>query len=64
MLYPIKPGQVKYCLPYYIKCVECGAEISGSTPEEVAQDAIGWWYDYENDFILCGYCKDKGGENE
>lgn len=45
--------------PFYTRCSNCGAEIEAYYPTDVEKEALGagWVYDYINDIVLCGECK-------
>ena len=54
----ILPSTVLYRPPYFIVCAMCGAEIYGSTPENLAERANkeGWKYTYNKDYFVCPKC--------
>jgi len=56
---PLSFFNIRKRAPYYIRCFNCCAEIYAYSPAEVEREAKGegWVYDYINDIVLCGECK-------
>lgn len=66
MFFKVRPSNVRFRAPYFVRCVDCGCEIKGYDSEEVARYANerGWKYDYKNDVVICNECLEKRAEKE